>query len=142
MFIFDTDHVGIIQWQSEPAYSRLMARVSRYAVPDFFVTVVSLHEEFLGWNAYIAKAENIGGVVKAYDKFLQVLHDFEASQVLPFDDAAANFFVRLRQQKVRIGTMDLRIASISISRSMTLLSRNIKDFEQVPSLNVEDRTKT
>ena len=40
MYIFDTDHLGIIQWQSEPEYSRLIARVIQHAATDFFVTIV------------------------------------------------------------------------------------------------------
>jgi tRNA(fMet)-specific endonuclease VapC len=140
MFIFDTDHVGIIQWQSEPEYSRLMNRVSQYAATDFFVTITSFHEEILGWNAYIARATKIEGVVKGYDRLLQILADFHAAQVLPFDSAAAKHFTRLRQQKLRIGTMDLRIASTALSRSMILLSRNVSDFNQVPALQVQDWT--
>lgn len=140
MFILDTDHIGIVQWESEPEYSRLLARFAQHATEDFFVTVVSLHEEFLGWNAYISKANNLDGVVKGYGKFLQILRDFEMSQILPFDHGAAQQFAQLRQQKVRIGTMDLRIASIALSRSMKLLSRNLVDFKQVPGLAVEDWT--
>jgi tRNA(fMet)-specific endonuclease VapC len=117
-----------------------MHRVSRYAATDFFVTITSFHEEILGWNAYIAKATKINGVVKGYGRLLQILTDFNAAQILPFDDAAAAQFTRLRQQKVRIGTMDLRIASIALTRSMILLSRNVSDFNQVPTLQVQDWT--
>jgi tRNA(fMet)-specific endonuclease VapC len=140
MFIFDTDHIGIIQWQSEPEYSNLMRRISQHAATDFFVTIASFHEEILGWNAYIAGAKKIEGVVKGYSRLLQILTDFNAAQVLPFDDAAAAEFTRLRQLKIRIGTLDLRIASIALSQSMTLLTRNISDFNRVPTLKVEDWT--
>jgi tRNA(fMet)-specific endonuclease VapC len=34
--------------------------------------------------------------------------------------------------------MDLRIASISLATRSTLLSRNLRDFERVPGLDVED----
>src|SRR5262249_39828149 len=128
MFIFDTDHVGIIQWQSEPEYSRLMQRVAQYSAADFFVTITSFHEEILVWNSYIAAAKKIAGVVKGYSRLLQILIDFNAARVLPFDDAAAAEFTRLRGVKVRIGTMDLRIASIALSHSITLLTRNTSDF--------------
>jgi tRNA(fMet)-specific endonuclease VapC len=44
----------------------------------------------------------------------------------------------LKLQKVRIGTMDLKIASIALSRNAVLVSRNLKDFEEVPNLVVKD----
>ncbi|ETX07465.1 MAG: hypothetical protein ETSY2_11025 [Candidatus Entotheonella gemina] len=37
--------------------------------------------------------------------------------------------------------MDLRIASIALSRNMTVLSRNLVDFMRVPGLRVEDWTQ-
>jgi tRNA(fMet)-specific endonuclease VapC len=104
------------------------------------VAVVSFHEEILGWNAYIANAKKIAEVVKGYDRLLQILTDFNAAQVLAFDDAAATEFARLHAQKIRIGTMDLRIASIVLSRSMILLTRNSSDFNQVPALQIQDWT--
>ena len=41
-------------------------------------------------------------------------------------------------QKLRIGTMDLKIASITLVRRSTLLSSNLRDFQCVPGLVVED----
>jgi tRNA(fMet)-specific endonuclease VapC len=61
--------------------------------------------------------------------------------VLPFDAAALADFHYLRQQKVRIGTRDLRIAAIARSRSLTLVTRNLSDFGRVPNLKTEDWTK-
>jgi tRNA(fMet)-specific endonuclease VapC len=40
--------------------------------------------------------------------------------------------------KIRIGTMDLKIASIVKVRDATLFSRNLRDFRKVPGLKVED----
>ncbi len=59
-------------------------------------------------------------------------------EVLGFDDRAASEFQRLRSLKIRIGTMDLKIAAIAFSHNATLLTRNLVDFQQVPGLKVED----
>ena len=49
-------------------------------------------------------------------------------------------FDEMRRQKVRVATMDLRIAAIAISNSLVLLTRNISDFSKVPGLITEDWT--
>jgi tRNA(fMet)-specific endonuclease VapC len=73
--------------------------------------------------------------------FQDVLENFANSQLLPYDYEAAKIFESLRKQKIRIGTQDLRIAATAISNNMTLLSRNMVDFQKVPGLKVEDWTK-
>ena len=44
----------------------------------------------------------------------------------------------LRQARLRVGTMDLKIAAIAISRDAVLLTRNRVDFERIPGLRFED----
>jgi tRNA(fMet)-specific endonuclease VapC len=60
---------------------------------------------------------------------------------LDFDEAAATQLQEIRRLKLGVGTMDLKIASIALSNKATLLTKNIKDFRQIPNLNVEDWTK-
>jgi tRNA(fMet)-specific endonuclease VapC len=36
--------------------------------------------------------------------------------------------------------MDLRLASIALSRNLTVLTRNLRDFTRLPGLKSEDRT--
>jgi tRNA(fMet)-specific endonuclease VapC len=59
---------------------------------------------------------------------------------LPFDDKALTFFRNLRAQRVRIATMDLRIAAIALSHGLVLLTRNVGDFGKVPNLLTENWT--
>jgi tRNA(fMet)-specific endonuclease VapC len=55
-----------------------------------------------------------------------------------FDEHAAKRFGDFRRQRIRIGTQDLKIASIALEHNAMLLSANISDFQQVPSLRVKD----
>ncbi|HUT95681.1 MAG TPA: type II toxin-antitoxin system VapC family toxin [Thermoguttaceae bacterium] len=140
VFLLDTDHIAIIQRQTEPEFGRLAARMQQYPLTDFYVPIVSFHEQVAGWNAYINRATTLEAVVKAYRMYERILADFACMQVLPFDAAAGRTFESLRKQRVRIGTMDLRIAATALTRGFKLLSRNLIDFRKVPGLAVEDWT--
>lgn len=140
MFLLDTDHIGIIQARAEPEFNRLSIRMSRYSPGDFSFSVISLQENFLGWNAYISRARTTAELTRGYAMFLQVLTDYNSVRVLPFDDAAAAIYEALQEQRLRVATMDLRIAAVALSRDATLLSRNLRDFRKVPGLKVEDWT--
>jgi len=141
VFLLDTDHLGILQDRVQPDFPRLLDRIAEYPYTAFYVSIVSFHEQVVGWNAYLNRARTVSGVVAAYQMFQDILTDFASMQVLPFDDAAGNEFETLRQQRVRIGTMDLRIASIALARGYTILTRNLVDFEKVPGLAAEDWTR-
>jgi tRNA(fMet)-specific endonuclease VapC len=140
MFLLDTDHISIIQRQTQPGFGRLAQRMSSYALTAFYFSVISFHEQALGANRYIHQARTTADVVQGYQTLQQVLSDFTTAQVLPFDAAAAAAFDGLRTQKVRIATMDLRIASVALANRLTVLTRNLRDFRRVPGLNVEDWT--
>jgi tRNA(fMet)-specific endonuclease VapC len=140
VFIFDTDHLVILQRESEPESSRIRGKMSRFATSDFFVTIISFHEQVAGWYDHLAKAKRHREIVFAYSMFREVLTDFKALQVLDYDDLAASAFSSFVKQRIRVGTMDLRIASIVLANDMTLLTRNTVDFERVPGLRLEDWT--
>src|SRR4051794_17067859 len=44
----------------------------------------------------------------------RLLRDFAAAPILPFDAAAAATFDELASRRLRMGTMDLRIAAIAV----------------------------
>ncbi len=71
---------------------------------------------------------------------MNVLKVFVTMPVLPFDTAAAVVFGGLQAQRIRVGTMDLRIAAIALSRGLVVLTRNVRDFGRVPGLLTEDWT--
>ena len=91
-----------------------------------------------GWLARSAQANTTGKMLVAYERMLKHIETFHDLIILPFDAEAASQFEKLQQARVRIGTMDLKIAAICLANNATLLSRNFKGFKQVPRLSVED----
>jgi tRNA(fMet)-specific endonuclease VapC len=88
MFLLDTDHLGIIQDRVQPECQRLLDRIGQFPATAFYVSIVSFHEQVVGWNSYLNRARTITGMVSAYRMFQDILVDFVAMQVLPFDDVA------------------------------------------------------
>jgi tRNA(fMet)-specific endonuclease VapC len=76
-----------------------------------------------GWMAYIAHTRSMTHQVEAYRRLRRQLENYCRTPVLGFDEQAAVTSQRLRRARVRIGTMDLKIAAIALSHEATLLSR-------------------
>jgi tRNA(fMet)-specific endonuclease VapC len=139
-FLLDTDHISILQKQSGPEYRAMMLRIAQVPRADLAFCIVSFHEQVLGCNTYIAQAKTSADIVRGYLLFDRVLSAFAAALVLPFDARASVVFDSLVGKRIRIATMDLRIASITLSQGLTLLTRNFRDFSKVPQLLIEDWT--
>ncbi|HMS39328.1 MAG TPA: type II toxin-antitoxin system VapC family toxin [Pyrinomonadaceae bacterium] len=141
MLILDTDCLSIFQRERHFDTSILRANLSHFDSEDIAVTIITYEEQMRGWMAFIAKAKTVEQQVYAYQKLNGFLENFRKINVLPFDETAAKIYKDLKSQKIRIGSMDLKIASIAISRKAILVSRNLKDFEAVPDLVVNDWTR-
>lgn len=137
-FLLDTDHISFLQRQSGPEFTALVARIARVRRVDLVFCIVSFQEQVLGCNSYLAQAKSSVDVIRGYQMFDRVLSAFAAAHVLPFDNDSASIFDGLTAQRLRVATMDLRIASIALSNGLTLLSRNLRDFSKIPGLIVED----
>ena len=91
-----------------------------------------------GWLAAIHRIQEPRRQINAYTKLQQLFRFFATWNVLGWDAAAVDEYESLKRAKVRIGTMDLKIAGISFARGATLLTRNRNDFSKVPGLRVDD----
>jgi len=87
------------------------------------------------------KRTDAAGVIRGYHQLESLISDYAAAQVVPFGAAADEVFRELKQQKIRVGTMDLRIGAIAIANGMTVLTCNTVDFERIPGLSFEDWTQ-
>jgi tRNA(fMet)-specific endonuclease VapC len=137
--ILDTDHITILQRQG-PEADHLLHRLDSLPPDDMATTIVSYQEQLQGWLAYLNRARGDNELLRAYAELDKIRRAFQRMNVLPFAEPAQVTFKSLRRQCRRLGTLDLRIASIVLMSDGTLLSRNLRDFRQVPGLAVEDWT--
>ena len=139
--ILDTDHLTVIQRRAEPAYSSLLDRLSKIPEDSVQTTIISFEEQMRGWLAVIARVRDQSKEVATYQRLAALLRIFNEIPVLDYTDAAARQFEALKRSRLHVGTMDLKIAAIALSKDALLLSANLKDFKKVPALKVEDWTK-
>ncbi|GET41735.1 type II toxin-antitoxin system VapC family toxin [Microseira wollei] len=139
-YLLDTDHISFLQRGSGSEFSRLTFRMAQHPIAYFALSVVSFHEQVLGADNFINPARTNTDIIRGYALLLETLQGFATAPVLQFDAEAIAVFDQLRAQRVRVSTMDLRIAAIAISRNLVLLTRNVSDFSKVPGLGTEDWT--
>lgn len=141
MILLDTDHLTILAFSGSEKYTQLRARMSASNDQDFAATIVNAEEQLRGWLAEINRQKTPHKQIPAYERLRGLLVFLRPFSLLAFDESAADEFVRLRQMKIRIGSMDLKIAAIALVHNVLLLSANLRDFRQVPGLRVENWLK-
>jgi tRNA(fMet)-specific endonuclease VapC len=137
-YILDSDHVTLHQ-------RRELAVVQRLAdvPPDqVFVSIVTVEEQLRGWLAMIRRAPTPERLIATYASLHRAVTYFAQVNILDYTEDAAGYFVTLRAQRIRIGTQDLRIAAIALAVDGIVVTRNRRDFRQVPGLLVEDWSET
>ncbi|MBN2577381.1 MAG: type II toxin-antitoxin system VapC family toxin [Pirellulales bacterium] len=140
MLVLDTDHMSLLEWGGKGS-AALRERLADAAPDEVATTIISYEEQIRGWMTYIARAKSLGQQLEAYHRLRRHLDNYRQIPILDFDENAVAEFQNLRQMKIRIGMMDLKIAAIVLSRDAILLSRNLVDYRRVPGLRVEDWTK-
>lgn len=132
-YILDTDHFSLLQ-REHPILNQRIALVNP---EEIAITVVTVEEQLRGWLSVIrrySQSNNPEKLIWAYMGLRDAVNYISQFQVVELTLEAYNLFVELRQQGVRIGTQDLRIAAITLSQQVTLATRNQRDFSQVPNL--------
>jgi tRNA(fMet)-specific endonuclease VapC len=109
-YILDTDHLSIADRDTVEAFN-LGRRLAAVPSGEVAVTVVTYEEQMRGWLAYIARAHTTEQQVEAYRRLRVHIERFRHIPLVDFDEKAAAAFERLRQARLRIGAMDLKIAA-------------------------------
>jgi tRNA(fMet)-specific endonuclease VapC len=138
MILLDTDHLTILKYMANPRCQKLIARMQASSDQQIGTTIISIEEQWRGWFAVVARHKNVRRQVKPYEELVS-LHEFlNGWTVMSFNDPAADRFEQLRSGGVRIGSMDLKIASIASVHDALILTANLQDFQKVPGLRAEN----
>lgn len=130
MYCFDTDILSSVLKRNPPL--ALIRRLAQIPPRAQFTTSITLGELLYG-----ASKKGSPHLVERVRDVVQ-----QAQQVLPFDELAAEVYGPLRARLEMMGRPldepDLRIASIALSRDLTLVTGNVRHFERIPDLRIEN----
>ncbi len=137
--LLDTDHLSELKYADSERCVRLKDRLRAGPEEVVAVSIISVEEQMRGWFSAIAKERQAKRQVLAYADLARLFDYFQAFTILLFDErASAGQFDSLKAARIRIATMDLKIAAIALVNQALLLSANLRDFERVPGLQVEN----
>lgn len=137
-YILDTDHFSL--WQRNHPF--VVKHITKNA-NNISITIITAEEVIRGrFNVIRQSSQNSESdkLVLAYNLFWETLDDFKMLGILKFDQKAFIHYTDLRSQKIRIGSQDLKIASITLATNSILITRNSRDFNKIPDLKFEDWT--
>jgi tRNA(fMet)-specific endonuclease VapC len=114
--------------------ARVRARVAEVGIVELAVAIVTVGELYFGaYNS--ARPEANLARIRAF-----LLPP--GPVVLSIDDAAAEFFGRVKTELRRAGTpiadMDLLIAAVAASRGLTVVTNNTAHFARIPGITIEN----
>ena len=135
LYVFDTDHLSLYG-RNHPI---LIDRLQQQSIV-LTTTAINIEEQVRGRLAQISEAKDGDALANAFrwlSETVKLLSEFE---VLQFTIEAQSIYRELKLQRIRVGTQDLRIASIVLANQGILLSRNARDFDRILNLTVENWT--
>jgi tRNA(fMet)-specific endonuclease VapC len=133
-FLLDTDHVSLDQ----RGHPHVRARVQAVGPTQVAISIITVEEQLRGWLAAIRAAATPDARAIAYQRLHMALEYFTSFTIIDYTQLMDGLVIDLRKQGLWIGTQDLRIAAIALTQGVTVVTRNTRDFAQVPGLMIED----
>ena len=133
-FLFDTDHLTLYQYKHPP----LMQRIALQPADSVALCPINIEETMRGRLGALARVLAGNKHVQAYAHLVAAEEMFRLFPLVPFDTASERQFQHLRAARLRVGTLNLKIAAIALTNGLTVLTRNRSDFGRVPGLALED----
>ena len=134
--VVDTNHLS--ELDRNPEFAARFEERRRASEVEAFTTIVTIQEMTRGWLALLNRPAQASQQVQLYGRFQRSIEVLREGDILPFDSEAAGVFENLQRQRLRVGTMDLKIAAICLAHDARLLTRNLTDFARIPGLRVEN----
>jgi tRNA(fMet)-specific endonuclease VapC len=117
---------------------RWWQRVGATPAADLAITVMTVDEQLSGWYTLARQARVPRDIAHAYTRLGEAVWRLAQWAILPYTEQAITRVAQLKALRLNVRVMDLRIAAITLEHGGILVTRNLRDFQRVPDLTVED----
>ncbi len=134
LYALDTDILSLYQ----RGHATVCQRVHIHPLGDLAITVISVEEQLSGWYSLLRTKTRRDELAIVYQSLADSVPFLAQFRILSFSEPCQDRFDKLASLKLNIRKMDLRIAAIALENGAVLASRNLRDFQRVPGLVIED----
>jgi len=127
-------HDTLLRW----GHPKATARLAVHTGDEVAITSTIIEESLGGWYAKLRQARTNVDQADAAELMADAFMLLAQFPVRSVTLASLDQFDRLVKQRLNIGRMDLKIASLALELDATVVSSNMRDFGRVPGLKVED----
>ncbi len=133
-YLLDTN-ICVYLINRKPQYEAVLRHMDGLAYNDILISAITIAELRYGVANSTKPEQN-------REKFESFIERFD---IVDFDDAAAAAYGRIRTELKNAGTpigpLDTLIAAHAASLKCTLVTNNVREFERVPGLKIENWTQ-
>jgi tRNA(fMet)-specific endonuclease VapC len=136
MFLLDTDIASLVFHEHE----RVLARMVKVNSDEIALSLATRIEMLRGRIDAVVKAATAEELLRAVAGFARTETFLSQFLIVSIDEAVAAVFEELRANKKlkKIDRGDLLQAAIALTNIATLVTRNTKDYANVPNLKLEN----
>lgn len=136
-YVLDTDIFSLYENSHPQVTLRLLA-----TPPDqLYIATITMRERIDGWHGRMNRVKTDDEEAFVYEQLMKTVRFCATMRTMPYDLAAIARFRGLLKMKLKTRPMDLRIAAVALQQNAVLVTRNVRDFENVPNLRYENWTQ-
>lgn len=134
LYVLDTDTLSLYQGK----HPRVVPRVKARPPKELAIAVISVEEALSGWYTALRRATRRDQLPALYGHLAEQVDFLAGWRKLPFTLNAVARYEHLLTLRLNVRRNDLRIAAITLEHGGIVVTRNVRDFQRVPNLVVED----
>jgi tRNA(fMet)-specific endonuclease VapC len=134
LYVLDTDVLSLY-FHGHPVVSR---QIASHPPGDLATTVITVEEQLTGWYTLLRRTTRRDLLALAYQNLADQVQLLARWRILGFPETAMARYEQLLTMRLNVNKNDLRIAAITLEHGGIVVTRNVRDFQRVPNLTVEN----